>query len=79
MAQFWTGCSVSRPTHSSLEMERLYAPRNRFTPRYSAHDGLNAVPDDLARALAQVEVAYRVRLLYGTRKFGEQEHEVLLV
>jgi len=63
----------------SLEMERLYAPRNRFTPRYSAHDGLYAVPDDLARALTQVEAGYRVRLLYGTRKFGEQEHEVLLV
>jgi len=34
---------------------------------------------DLARALTQVELGYRVRLLYGTRKFGELEHEVLLV
>src|SRR5207302_5298638 len=63
----------------SLEMERLYAQRNRFTPRYSAHDGIYAVSQELARALTQVEVGYRVRLLYGTRQFGEQEHEVLLV
>ncbi|MBI3732252.1 MAG: hypothetical protein HY259_02190 [Chloroflexi bacterium] len=62
-----------------LEMERLYAPRNGFKARYSAHDGFYDVPPDVARALTQVELGYRVRLLYGTRRFGDAEHEILLV
>jgi len=37
------------------------------------------VPEELARALTQVEMGYRVRLLYGTRRFGAFEHEVLLI
>jgi hypothetical protein len=62
-----------------LEMERLYAPRNGFKPRYSAHDGLYDVPAELGRALSQVEMGFQVRLLYGTRRFGGFDHEVLLV
>ncbi len=62
-----------------LEMERLYARRNRFTVRYSAHDGIYDVSPEQARALTQVELAFRVRLLYGTRGFGAADHEVLLV
>jgi hypothetical protein len=65
--------------HDSLEMERLYAPRNGFHVHYSAHDGIYDVGPELARALTQVELGYRVRLLYGSRKFGDVEHEVLLV
>lgn len=64
---------------NGLEMEQLYAPRNGFKPLYSAHNGLYDVPEDLARALTQVEMGYQVRLLYGTRRFGSFEHEVLLV
>ncbi|MBI5877752.1 MAG: hypothetical protein HZB53_08885 [Chloroflexi bacterium] len=60
-------------------MERLYAPGNGFRARYSSNDGLYDVPPEVARALEQVEIGYRVRILYGTRAFGEAEHEVLLV
>ncbi len=63
----------------SLEMDRLYAPRNRFSGRYSSHDGIYDVSEDVARALTQVELGYRVRLLYGTRQFGVNTHELLLV
>lgn len=63
----------------ALEMERIYAPRNRFRVRYSAHDGIYDVDEELARAFTQIELGYRVRLLYGTRPFGHAEHEVLLV
>ena len=62
-----------------LEMERLYASRNRLRVRYSAHDGIYDVSPERAQALTQVELGYRVRLLYGTRAFGDAEHEMLLV
>lgn len=64
---------------NGLEMEQLYAPRNGFKPLYSAHNGVYDVPEELARALSQVEMGYQVRLLYGTRRFGTFAHEVLLV
>jgi hypothetical protein len=64
---------------NGLEMEGLYAPRNGFKPRYSAHNGMYEVPEELARALTRIEMGFHVRLLYGTRRFGGFDHEVLLV
>lgn len=69
------------PFNSSdpLEMERLFSPRNKLTVRYSAHDGVYDVSNELARAFTRIELDHHVRLLYGTRRFGEAEHEILLV
>lgn len=64
---------------NAREMERLHAPGNGFSVRYSSHDGIYDVSADLMRALTDVEIGYRVRLLYGTRRFGSADHEVLLV
>ena len=65
--------------HDSLENERLYAPRNGFKVLYSSPNKIFQVTADVARSLAQIELYYHVRVLYGTRKFGEYEHEILLV
>jgi hypothetical protein len=69
------------PYHQSdaLERERLYAPRNGFKVRYSSADQVYAVSSQVARALAEIELYYHVRVLYGTRKFGAYEHEIVLV
>ena len=62
-----------------LEHERLYAPRNGFKARYSSPDKIFDLPAEIARALAQIELDYHVRVLYGTRTFGASAHEILLV
>lgn len=64
---------------NQAEMERLRAPANRLRIEYSVPDGICSVPEELARALERIELYYHVTLLYGRRRFGEVEHEVLLV
>ncbi len=65
--------------HDALEIERLYAPRNGFKVRYSSADHVHEVEPKIARALEHIELFYHVRVLYGTRKFGAFEHEIILV
>ncbi|MBI4790804.1 MAG: hypothetical protein HY782_27560, partial [Chloroflexi bacterium] len=65
--------------HDPLERERLFAPRNGLSVRYSSAGKIDKVRPTLARALRQIELAYHVHVFYGTRKFGAYEHEVLLV
>ncbi len=64
----------------SMLMERLNSPENQLTIRYSSlHGVFDNVEPHIRDALQKVEESYRVALLYGTRRFGEREHEVLLV
>ncbi|MBA3532532.1 MAG: hypothetical protein H0T73_11465 [Ardenticatenales bacterium] len=64
---------------NGLEYERLRSPRNRFTVRYHAREGIAHVPDSVALAFHQVQQFHNVSILYGTRRIGQVEHEVLLV
>lgn len=64
----------------SVQMERLNSPRNRLDIHYSSLHGIfDGVEPGLSRALQGIEQTYRIALLYGRRRFGKHEHEVLLV
>lgn len=64
----------------STQMERLNDPKNKLTIRYSSLHGIfDGVPPELRVALQRIEQTYRVALLYGSRKFGDKEHEIVLV
>lgn len=62
-----------------LEEERLRAPRNGLTILYDTQEGIINLPEQLANAFHDVQVSYRVSILYGRRRFGKMAHEVLLV
>ena len=62
-----------------LEWERLRAPRNGLTIYYHTREGIVNVPDTLAYAFHELQLQHKVSILYGSRRFGEVEHEVLLV
>lgn len=64
---------------NSDEMARLTAPKNQLRIIYSAFHGINQAADDLAARLRAIEETMNVRLLYGVRRFGAAEHEVILV
>src|SRR5581483_9245112 len=66
-------------TIDNVEMTRLFAPRNNFHAHYLTWRGENDVSPDLARAFNQVERDYFVYIVYGTKKFGNYEHEILLI
>jgi len=66
-------------TDSIGEMERLTAPENQLDIRYSSHHGTDSVEPGLSATLRDIERNYGVRVLYGTRIFGEHPHEVILV
>ncbi len=73
---------VAGPLHGadSVEMERLTDPANGVVLRYSSVHGVyNGVTSSVQAALAAVERRYGVALLYGTRRFGNAVHEILLV
>jgi hypothetical protein len=64
----------------SMEMERLLHPRNGLSIDYSSLHGIfNGVPGTQIEILQQVERAFGVAILYGTRRFGGAAHEVLLI
>lgn len=67
-------------TADDLEMTRLFAPRNNFQPLYLTwrYDNPDVAPE-LARAFNQVERDYHVYIVYGKKKYGAYEHEVLLL
>lgn len=61
-------------------VERLRNPRSGIAIRYSSLHGIfDGVPPEERAALQRVEQTFEVAILYGTRKFGAHEHEVLLV
>lgn len=62
-----------------LEWERLRAPRNGLTIYYHTREGIVNVPEALAYAFHELQLQHKVSILYGSRRFGEVEHEVLLV
>ena len=62
-----------------LEWERLRAPRNGLTIHYHTREGIVNVPDALAYGFHEVQLQHSVSILYGSRRFGNSEHEVLLV
>ncbi len=64
---------------NQLELERLRAPRNGLTVHYHTREGIVNVPDHLAYAFHEVQLQHSVSILYGSRRFGNDEHEVLLV
>ncbi len=66
-------------THDAIEMERLFAPRNRLAVRYCPARGIVDCPPELAGALSAIEQRWSARLLYGARAFGPAQHEVILV
>lgn len=61
-------------------MERMMTPRNGMRVVYSSLHGIFDGVDEKTRvALQSIEETYEVGLLYGYRRFGPTEHEVLLV
>mgnify|MGYP005840900051 CR=1 FL=1 len=63
-----------------VQMERLNHPRTGVAIRYSSlHAVFNGVDEATRAALQRVEQTFAVAVLYGTRRFGTAEHEVLLV
>lgn len=69
------------PMHAAdpVQMERLNSPRNGIHIRYSSLHGIfDNVERPLRDALQQVEITFGVAILYGVRRFGSHEHEVIL-
>jgi hypothetical protein len=64
----------------TVQMERLNHPRSGVAIRYSSLHGIfNGVDEPIRAALQTVEQTFGVAVLYGTRRFGAYEHEVILV
>ena len=64
----------------ATHMERLLNPRNGVTIRYSSLHGIvNDISSDVRDALSAVEQTFSIGILYGTRRFGSREHEIILV
>ncbi|MYC95159.1 MAG: hypothetical protein F4X14_09305 [Caldilineaceae bacterium SB0661_bin_32] len=63
-----------------VQMARLTDPLNGVRIRYSSlHGILYDVGEEVQQALRTVERTFHVGLLYGLRRFGDVEHEILLV
>lgn len=63
-----------------VQMEHLTDPLNGVQIRYSSlHGILYDVGEEVQQALRTVERTFHVGLLYGLRRFGDVEHEILLV
>ena len=60
-------------------MERFFDARNGVTVHYSSLHGIYGVPEQMRAALSAVEQRFSVGVLYGVRRFGAVEHEILLV
>ncbi len=64
----------------AVQMERLNHARGGVTIRYSSLHGIfDSVTPAMRDALQRVEQSFEVAVLYGTRRFGRAEHEVILV
>lgn len=65
---------------NDAQMERMLSPRNGLTIRYGSLQGIfDGVSVEQRAQLQSIEQIYQIALLYGTRRFGKYEHEVLLV
>ncbi len=64
-------------TRDTAGMDRLRSARNRFEVLYSSVDGIRQYEN--SAALAEIEQAYGVRIMYGRRAFGPSAQEVILV
>ncbi len=63
-----------------VHIERINNPRSGITIRYSSlHVIFDRVSEEIRVALQQVEQTFEVAILYGTRRFGDVEHEIILV
>ena len=63
-----------------VQMERLTEAGNGVEIRYSSLHGIRYdVSEPIQQALLTVERTFHVALLYGRRRFGDSEHEILLV
>jgi hypothetical protein len=63
-----------------VHMERINNARSGITIRYSSlHAIFNNVSEPMRAALQQVEQTFSIAILYGTRRFGTIEHEIILV
>jgi hypothetical protein len=63
-----------------VHIERINNPRSGITIRYSSlHVIFDRVSEEIRAALQQVEQTFEVAILYGTRRFGDVEHEIILV
>ena len=63
-----------------VQMERLTDAGNGVQIHYSSMHGiLYDVSEPVQQALRTVERTFQVALLYGRRRFGDAEHEILLV
>ena len=63
-----------------VHIERINNPRSGITIRYSSlHAIFDKVSESVRAALQQVEQTFSVAVLYGTRRFGQAEHEIILV
>jgi hypothetical protein len=63
-----------------VHIERINNPRSGITIRYSSLHGIfNNVSELVRAALQQIEQTFSVAILYGTRRFGPTEHEIILV
>jgi hypothetical protein len=65
--------------YDSTAMERILSPRNKLEVIYGPVIGVNQASTQLAAGLSAVETDYGVALLYGKRRFGSAEHEVILI
>ncbi len=73
---------LAGPMHSldSTHMERLLDPRNGVTIRYSSLHGIvDGISEDTRSALSSVEETFSIAILYGVRRFGWREHEIILI
>ena len=66
-------------TRDTVEMERLFSPRNKLKVRYFAGADQIDCPPALEKRLREIEDLWNVHVLYGTRAFGGAEHEIILV
>jgi len=64
----------------STHMEQLTNARNGLTIRYSSMHGItDGVEEEMRAALQRVEQTFAIAVLYGVRRFGAYEHEILLI
>ena len=66
--------------NDAVEMEHLLSAKNGLKVRYGSLQGIfGGVSSGVRAAIQAIEEAFQIAILYGTRRFGAYEHEVLLV
>ncbi|MGQ9554138.1 MAG: hypothetical protein ACUVWR_08505 [Anaerolineae bacterium] len=65
-------------SRDAVGMERLQSPRNALITHYSSLTSVTGA-DPVSTKLREIEQRYRVRIIYGRRRFGQAQHELILV